>query len=89
MSSNHLTAPEYLRHLASRLPPEAARQLREVAAEFDMTAEVRDRLAELLDDIARTIKGDPGPETVWGFDDLPELVADLKEKAEVAEAVRH
>lgn len=44
---------------------------------FDETVKSRDAACELLDKLAIAIKGEPEPDSVWGFEDLLELVQEL------------
>lgn len=46
-----------------------------------LTALTRDAMAGMLDQLAVIVKGEPEPGCAWGFEDLPELVAQLVAQA--------
>lgn len=69
---------EYLSKLTDRLRA-LAEQAREEAQE---ETSLRTRMGKRLDAIANALKGDPGPDRLWSWHDLPELAAKAQKALE-------
>lgn len=71
-----------------RVTPQWVRDVRAVLAEVQPTPPDEDadativRLGELLDGVARALRGDPPPLTSWSYHDLPERAAEMRRRAE-------
>lgn len=92
VTDEDLTPSEWLRRFAlTRLKysaPDRDRLL-EIAAVMRSTEITRDAMEHHLESIAVAIKGEPEPDCVWGWDDLPELVTALVDKVGRPDAAVH
>lgn len=64
--------------------PPAAHDVELVESLAEETA-LREKLADILTRVAAALHGPPGPTEMHGWSDLPELAAEMKQRAEKAE----